>query len=172
MIHPQISHLFTFAFIAGLGILIPFSGFIGPAEAQRVPESNTSIVAQIPQSPNVQIVVGTLYGINSTIGKVVVFATIGGATNGKIFDAALADSQDNIKDGIAEIGLVFANMTIQSGTKFRACAIVLNTLQIECATGHKSPSQRAEFIDLVLNDNDTKIPQEITPTIKTKNPIQ
>lgn len=111
----------------------------------------------VPKST--MIIVETLYGINSSTGKVVAFATVGGSTDGKLLDATVADKLDKKSDGIAEVGLTLTNVTIKSGDKFRACAIVLATFHTTCSIGHKSPSERAEFVDIVINDSNSSSKQ-------------
>ena len=76
-----------------------------------------------------------------------------------------------IKDGIVEVGLTLSNVTQRSGQEFRVCAVVLNTLQTVCSIGHNSPSQRAEFVDIVLDSNDNGIKQNNKFTVKTNDTV-
>lgn len=100
--------------------------------------------------------------------KLFFFANVGDTTEGIVLDATLADQQDKNKDGILEVGLTFSNVTVKTGDKFRACTMVLNTLETSCAIGHKSARDRAEYIDFVINDNNSTTYHTTLTTKKDK----
>ena len=94
MNNPKTIQLCIYALITGATILIPSSLMINSGVAQSISDPIKSKVGQTPQSKSVITIVGTVYGINSTTGKVVVFALIDGVTEGKIFDATRSDVVD------------------------------------------------------------------------------
>lgn len=157
-------NLASFRLVAfSTAVLIVFSSLLIAnvlAQVQVVPnQSKLTTTHQINQTFTL---VETLYGINDTTGKVVFFGQVGKVIEGKVLDATLADKLDKNKDGILEVGLTFYNSTIKAGDKFRACTIVLDTLQISCAIGHKSARDRAEYIDFVVDGKNSTTAQSNT----------
>jgi hypothetical protein len=54
--------------------------------------------------------------------------------------------------GILEYVATFPNVTVNTGTEFKACIMTTKDLELLCKTGHNSPASRPEFADINLDE--------------------
>jgi hypothetical protein len=113
-----------------------------------------SVQAQKPSPPtktkDIFKVIVTLFGLNKTSGDIVSFVNVDDVTQVKTFNAAkLVPLRGN--NGTLDILFTFPNATINTGAKFRACAMIVKDLRMSCEKGQNSPALRPEFVDIYLS---------------------
>jgi hypothetical protein len=95
----------------------------------------------------------SIYGLTPSLPEMFVFATVENHTQGTIVNTTkidLANSNNNSTDGIAETTLVFHNVTVEPGEKFRTCVLVPSDLRLLCQDGFNSPVVRTEFATISI----------------------
>jgi hypothetical protein len=53
---------------------------------------------------------------------------------------------------ILEYVATFPNVTVNSGDEYKACVLTVKDMNLKCGTGHNSPANRPEFIDINLDE--------------------
>ena len=93
-----------------------------------------------------------IFGIDNDTGSVVTYVTAKNLTKAGAELGSTMDAADNSTDGIAEVYYSFPEFSAQVGDKFDACALKVNDQTIQCTSGFKSPSNRTEVAQLLLED--------------------
>lgn len=129
--------------------VIAFSNFIlyyvacsHQLEAETVPnaQNRTTTSAQV----DIFRVVVSLFGVKGDTGNIVSFVKVNNLTAGKFFNASKENVEKN-STGIIETQFSFPNRTIPVGTKYEACMLKLDNLNVSCASGYNSPGPRTEI---------------------------
>lgn len=93
-----------------------------------------------------------IFGIDNDTGNVVTYVTAKNLTKAGAELGSTMDAADNSTDGIAEVYYSFPEMSAQVGDKYEACALKVNDQSVQCTSGFKSPSNRTEVAQLLLED--------------------
>lgn len=96
-----------------------------------------------------------IFGIANDTGNVVTYVTSKNLTKAGAELGSTMDAADNSTDGIAEVYYSFPELTAQVGDKYEACALKVNDQSVTCTSGFKSPSNRTEVAQLLLEDQPT-----------------
>ncbi|MGA7692072.1 MAG: hypothetical protein WCA61_07200, partial [Nitrososphaeraceae archaeon] len=62
---------------------------------------------------------------------------------------------------ILEYVATFPNVTVNSGDEYKACILTVKDMNLKCGTGHNSPANRPEFIDINLDETSTNEPEPL-----------
>jgi hypothetical protein len=77
----------------------------------------------------------------------------------KFFDASGPELIPiNVNGGsghILEYVATFPNVAVKSGDEYKACVLTVKDMNLKCGTGHNSPANRPEFIDINLDETST-----------------
>lgn len=124
--------------------------------------ANTSDAATAADSAGADLLrVGMfVFGIDNETGNVVTYVTTKNMTKAGAALASTMDAADNATDGIAEVYYSFPELSAQVGDKYEACALKVNDHNIQCTSGFKSPSNRTEVAQLLLDDRQAVSPEE------------
>lgn len=93
-----------------------------------------------------------IFGIDNDTGNVVTYVTTKNLTKAGAALASTMDAADNATDGIAEVYYSFPEISAQVGDKYEACALKVNDQTVECTSGFKSPTNRTEVAQLLLEN--------------------
>jgi hypothetical protein len=92
----------------------------------------------------------TIFGVDSDTGMVFSFVKVNNSTGIKIINTTREEM--SYPDGVSESIFSFANQTIQNGTGYTACILVVYTGKYLCDKGYNSPSPtRTEFSQFLLD---------------------
>ncbi|MGA7541477.1 MAG: hypothetical protein WBW34_00285, partial [Nitrososphaeraceae archaeon] len=102
-------------------------------------------------------VIMSVFGVEESKGDVVALVTVNNQESKvKFFDAsgsALIPMNASEGNGhILEYVATFPNATVNSGDEYKACVLTVKDMDLKCGTGHNSPANRPEFIDINLDD--------------------
>ena len=116
--------------------------------------TNTSDSTTVADSASADLLrVGMfIFGIDNDTGNVVTYVTAKNLTKAGADLGSTMDAADNSTDGIAEVYYSFPEITAQVGDKYEACALKVNDQSVQCTSGFKSPSNRTEVAQLLLED--------------------
>jgi hypothetical protein len=140
------SILFVLAMLT-LGIPSAMAAIMNPAHAQETQSEDNPFV-----------VVFTLAGVDNSTGNVASWVTVNNITRASTFyNASQVDLlDDTADDGFAGVSLVLPNGTIGVGDEYTACTIVLEDVYLTCSKGFNSPTNRAEFVGVMVPSNKGK----------------
>jgi hypothetical protein len=96
-----------------------------------------------------------LFGIDDTENQdehVFVFVTVNNVSKARIVNTTELDAADG-QDGIVErVAFSWPNDIVNIGDEFRACVLVLQSLENICRKGYDSPSNQTEYVGISLHD--------------------
>jgi hypothetical protein len=114
---------------------------VNPIYAQTSEESPLSVVFAIE-------------GVDANTGEMMSWVTLNNVTKTLFYNATAIDLEDTLypaRDGTIELSITLPNGTAQVGDKFRACTTVPEFEKLVCNTGFNSPTDRAEFMSILLS---------------------
>jgi hypothetical protein len=116
-------------------------------------------------------VIMSIFGVDESKGDIVAIVTVNNQeTKVKFFDATGPSVIPiNASEGgghIVEYVATFPNVTVNSGDEYKACVLTVKDLDLKCGTGHNSPANRPEFIDINLDEVATSGTEETTGSIE------
>jgi hypothetical protein len=105
-------------------------------------------------------VIMTVFGVEESKGDVVALVTVNSEESSvKFLDASGTELVPMNASGgsghILEYVATFPNVTVNSGDEYKACVLTVKDMSLQCGTGHNSPANRPEFIDLNLDETST-----------------
>jgi hypothetical protein len=111
-------------------------------------------------------VIMSVFGVEESKGDVVALVTVNNQESKvKFFDASgseLIPMNASWGNGnILEYVATFPNVTVNSGDEYKACILTVKDLNLKCGTGHNSPANRPEFIDINLDETSTNEPEPL-----------
>jgi hypothetical protein len=111
-------------------------------------------------------VIMSVFGVEESKGDVVALVTVNNQESKvKFFDASGSELIPMNASGdsghILEYVATFPNVTVNSGDEYKACVLTVKDLNLKCGTGHNSPANRPEFIDINLDETSTNEPEPI-----------
>jgi hypothetical protein len=127
-------------------LLATVSSSLTPVQAQQQ-EKTPSTVKDIFK------IIVTLFGIDRNIGDVVTFVNVNNITQYKVYNPLEEKFflSTNGHNGTSEVVFTFLNETIDTGSKFTVCNMIVKELSIICQDGTNSPAARPEIVDLELD---------------------
>jgi hypothetical protein len=101
-------------------------------------------------------VIMSVFGVEESKGDVVTLVTVNNQESKvKFFDASGSELIPMNASGgnghILEYVATFPNVTVDSGDEYKACVLTVKDMNLKCGTGHNSPANRPEFIDINLD---------------------
>jgi hypothetical protein len=116
-----------------------------PVQAQQQKETPSTV-------NDIFKIIVTLFGIDRNIGDVVTFVNVNNITQSKVYNPLKEKFlSTNGHNGTSEVAFTFPNETINEGTKFTVCNMIVQELSIICQEGTNSPAARPEIVDLELD---------------------
>jgi hypothetical protein len=120
------------------------SSSLTPVQAQQQKET--------PTVKDTFKIIVTLFGIDRNIGDVITFVNVNNITQSKVYNPLKEKFlSTNGHNGTSEVAFTFPNETINEGTKFTVCNMIVQELSIICQEGTNSPAARPEIVDLELD---------------------
>jgi hypothetical protein len=134
-----------------------------------IPSQNifiNSADAETGKGTDIFRVIMTVFGVENTKGDVIALVSVnnGEASRVKFLETeAFEPVSANLSSltmtprpdsnaGILEYVATFPNVTVNTGTEFKACVMTTKDLELLCKTGHNSPASRPEFADINLDE--------------------
>jgi hypothetical protein len=111
-------------------------------------------------------VIMSVFGVEESKGDIVTLVTVNSQESKvKFFDASRSKLIPINPSGgnghILEYVATFPNVTVNSGDEYTACILTVKDLNLKCGTGHNSPANRPEFIDINLDETSTNEPEPL-----------
>jgi hypothetical protein len=129
----------------------PTSPTSPPSSPVKTPTPAKAPVIPVKTPTNALKVDVILFGINNKTGNVVTFVTAKNQTA----TVAVNASDENVKHenstGVAEVFFTLPNLKLKVGDKFQACNVLIKDLTLTCGTGLKSPLNKTESINILVN---------------------
>jgi hypothetical protein len=102
-------------------------------------------------------VIMSVFGVEESKGDVVTLVIVNNQESKvKFFDASGSELIPMNASGgnghILEYVATFPNVTVNSGDEYKACVLTVKDMNLKCGTGHNSPANRPEFIDVNLDE--------------------
>lgn len=122
--------------------------------------------AETGTGTNIFKVIMSVFGVEESKGDVVALVTVNNQESKvKFFDASGSELIPMNASGdsghILEYVAAFPNVTVNSGDEYKACVLTVKDLNLKCGTGHNSPANRPEFIDINLDETSTNEPEPL-----------
>jgi hypothetical protein len=101
-------------------------------------------------------VIMSVFGVEESKGDVVALVAVNNQESKvKFFDASGPELIPMNASGgsghILEYVATFPNVPVSSGDEYKACVLTVKDMNLKCGTGHNSPANRPEFIDINLD---------------------
>jgi hypothetical protein len=97
-------------------------------------------------------VIMSVFGVEESKGDIVTLVTVNNQESKVILIPKLIPMNASGGNGhILEYVATFPNVTVNSGDEYKACVLTVKDMNLKCGTGHNSPANRPEFIDINLN---------------------
>jgi hypothetical protein len=111
-------------------------------------------------------VIMSVFGVEESKGDVVALVIVNNQESKvKFFDASGSElipmNASGGNGNILEYVATFPNVTVNSGDEYKACILTVKDLNLKCGTGHNSPANRPEFIDINLDETSTNEPEPL-----------
>jgi hypothetical protein len=111
-------------------------------------------------------VIMSVFGVEESRGDVVALVTVNNQESKvRFFDASGSElipmNASGVNGNILEYVATFPNVTVNSGDEYKACILTVKDLNLKCGTGHNSPANRPEFIDINLDETPTNEPEPL-----------
>jgi hypothetical protein len=111
-------------------------------------------------------VIMSVFGVEESKGDVVALVTVNShESKVKFFDVSGSElipmNASEGKGHILEYVATFPNVTVNSGDEYKACILTVKDLNLKCGTGHNSPANRPEFIDINLDGTSATEPEPL-----------
>jgi hypothetical protein len=111
-------------------------------------------------------VIMSVFGVEESKGDVVALVTVNNQESKvRFFDASGSElipvNASGVNGNILEYVATFPNVTVNSGDEYKACILTVKDLNLKCGTGHNSPANRPEFIDINLDETSTNEPEPL-----------
>jgi hypothetical protein len=111
-------------------------------------------------------VIMSVFGVEESKGDVVALVTVNSQESKvKFFDASGSElipmNASGGNGNILEYVATFPNVTVNSGDEYKVCILTVKDLNLKCGTGHNSPANRPEFIDINLDETSTNEPEPL-----------
>jgi hypothetical protein len=98
------------------------------------------------------VVIFSIGRVDNTTGFIASWVTANNLTVAALYNASEVDLIDaNPKDGFVEGGISFPNGTLHTGDVYEACYVILKDVTVSCDVGINAPTNRAEFISVLLS---------------------
>lgn len=122
--------------------------------------------AETGEGADIFRVIMTVFGVENTKGDVIAVVTVNNGEASKVkfleteafkpvsanLSSLTITPNPNSNAGILEYVATFPNVTVNTGTEYKACVVTTKDLELLCKTGHNSPALRPEFVDINLDD--------------------
>jgi hypothetical protein len=103
------------------------------------------------------VVIFSLAGVDSDTNFVVNWVTANNITRSAYYNATEVDLMDPTpNDGFIDASVILPNGTLQVGDEYTACSLILKDANITCEKGFNAPTNRAEFVDVLVPSLDRK----------------
>ena len=111
-------------------------------------------------------VIMSVFGVEESKGDVVALVTLNNQESKiRFFDASgpglIPMNASGGSGHILEYVATFPNVTVNSGDEYKACILTVKDMNLKCGTGHNSPANRPEFIDINLDETSTNEPEPL-----------
>jgi hypothetical protein len=111
-------------------------------------------------------VIMSVFGVEESKGDVVALVTVNDQESKvKFFDASGSElipmNASGGNGNILEYVATFPNVIVNSGDEYKACVLTVKDMNLKCGTGHNSPANRPEFIDINLDETSTIEPEPL-----------
>ena len=111
-------------------------------------------------------VIMSVFGVEESKGDVVALVVVNSQESKiKFFDVSgpeLIPMNASGESGhIVEYVATFPNITVNLGDEYMACILTVKDMNLKCGTGHNSPANRPEFIDINLDETSTNEPEPL-----------
>ncbi len=98
------------------------------------------------------VVIFSIGRVDNSTGFIVNWVTANNITVANLYNASDVDLIDaNPRDGFVEVGISFPNGTLHAGDVYKACYVILKDVTVSCDVGINAPTNRAEFISVLLS---------------------
>jgi len=122
--------------------------------------------AETGQGTDIFKVILTIFGVENTKGDVIALVSVNNGESSRVkfleteafkpvssnLSSLSTTPNSNSNTGIMEYVATFPNVTVNSGTEYKACVMTTKDLELLCKTGHNSPASRPEFVDINLDE--------------------
>jgi|SRR5215208_4024185 len=122
--------------------------------------------AETGQGTDIFKVILTIFGVENTKGDVITLVSVNNGESSRVkfleteafkpvssnLSSLSTTPNPNSNTGIMEYVATFPNVTVNSGTEYKACVMTTRDLELLCKTGHNSPASRPEFVDINLDE--------------------
>jgi hypothetical protein len=103
------------------------------------------------------VVIFAIAGVDSDTNFVVNWVTANNITREVYYNATEMDLMDAIpNDGFVETGVAVPNGTLQVGDEYTACSLIFKDAHLTCEKGFNAPTNRAEFVDVLIPSSGRK----------------
>jgi hypothetical protein len=103
------------------------------------------------------VVIFALAGVDSDTNFVVSWVTANNITRSNYYNATDLDLIDaGPNDGFVDAAVALPNGTLQVGDEYTACSLILKDTHLTCDKGFNAPTNRAEFVEVLLPSSDRK----------------
>ena len=152
-VNKSFASIVSLTFLSTLILMSTFLSFI----------TKDTALAETGKGEDVFRVIMTIFGVDKSKGDMVAMVTAnnGEASRVKFLDAdapyvvSMANpNTPGAEGGLIEYIATFPNVTVNTGSEYKACVMPLRNLNSDsmtCTTGHNSPAARPEFVDISLN---------------------
>jgi hypothetical protein len=103
------------------------------------------------------IVIFSLGGVDGDTNFVANWVTANNITRAAYYNATAVDLMDTISnDGFVDTPVILPNGTLQVGDEYTACSLILKDAYLTCDKGFNAPTNRAEFVDVIVPSSERK----------------
>ena len=97
------------------------------------------------------VVVFTLAGVDNSTGEVANWVTANNITRSTFYNASQVDLlAPEVNDGFVDATIVLPNGTLAVGDDYKACTVILKDKYLTCDIGFNAPTNRAEFVSVIV----------------------
>ena len=126
----------------------------------------TLAYAETGRGTDIFKIILTIFGVENTKGDVIALVSVNNGESSRVkfleteafkpvssnLSSLSTTPNPNSNTGIMEYVATFPNVTVNSGTEYKACVMTTKDLELLCKTGHNSPASRPEFVDINLDE--------------------
>jgi hypothetical protein len=103
------------------------------------------------------IVIFVVAGVDSDTNFVANWVTANNITRTAYYNATEVDLMDTVpNDGFVDTAVALPNGTLQIGEEYTACSIIFKDAHLTCDKGFNAPTNRAEFVDVLIPSSGRK----------------
>jgi hypothetical protein len=112
---------------------------------------NSTDAQQRQSSDSPFVVVFTIAGVDNSTGELASWVTVNNITRSTFYNASQIDLLDaNAHDGFIDASVTLPNGTLAIGDEYTACTVILKDKYLTCNAGFNAPTNRAEFVDVMI----------------------